>query len=296
MKANGMLEVAQLEEVAAATVSPTPRSRIFSDVTDASNPIPRLYDGSRYMPFRLRKEVLQSLTSNTVLTAVSERVLTDATGGAITHTLPAASTMTGECIFLQKTDTTFNIVHINRAGGDTIDGLTTTALTSYMEWILIRSTGTGWTTLEWGYDSARQAFTPTGSWIANATYTGFWWRTGDSINVEVKVAATGAPTSASLTVTLPVTLATSKFVDTTGGAVTPVASNCNILDTSAGDHYLGSVGYSSSTALAIFYPIAGTNKFAACTQAAPMTFATGDKVIFQALALPVSGWRGSISV
>lgn len=297
MKANGMLEVAQLEEVAAATVSPTPRSRIFSDITDPSNPIPRMYDGARYMPFRLRKEVIQSFTSNQTLTATSERVLTDATGGAITHILPAASTMTGECIYLQKIDVTFNIVHINRAGSDTIDGLTTTALNTYMEWILLRSTGTGWITLEWGYDGDKHAFTPTGSWAANTVHTGFWWRTGSLINFEGKVTLSGAPDSQNLSITIPVTLIAAKMAGSVGGKT--VIGQVSYNDVSAGNTYLGCAMYSTTTAilLYIFGNVGGTSNFlSVINQANPVTMATGDTLYYSTTGLPVSGWRGSVAV
>lgn len=47
------------------------------------------------------------------------------------------------------------------------------------------------------------AWTPTGSWVTNTTYTGFYWRRGNLFNAEIKVALSGAPTVANLTINLP---------------------------------------------------------------------------------------------
>jgi hypothetical protein len=48
------------------------------------------------------------------------------------------------------------------------------------------------------------AWTPTGAWTTNTpTYTGFWRRVGDSMEVRVNVAFTGAPDATSFYVNLP---------------------------------------------------------------------------------------------
>lgn len=46
-------------------------------------------------------------------------------------------------------------------------------------------------------------WTPTGSWTTNTTYTGLKRRVGDTMEYQVKIAATGAPSSGNLSVNLP---------------------------------------------------------------------------------------------
>jgi hypothetical protein len=48
-----------------------------------------------------------------------------------------------------------------------------------------------------------QAYTPTGTWIANSTYTGFWERKGQHMHGQVKIALAGAPTAAALEFNIP---------------------------------------------------------------------------------------------
>lgn len=47
-----------------------------------------------------------------------------------------------------------------------------------------------------------QSFTPTGGWVANTTYTGKWRRVGDTLEMDVSVSLSGAPTGY-LTLDLP---------------------------------------------------------------------------------------------
>lgn len=47
------------------------------------------------------------------------------------------------------------------------------------------------------------SFTPTGSWSTNTTYTGYYRRVGDSLEVDVTVSTSGAPTAATLTINIP---------------------------------------------------------------------------------------------
>jgi hypothetical protein len=52
--------------------------------------------------------------------------------------------------------------------------------------------------------TAWTSFVPTGSWVTNTTYTGFYRRVGEQLEVEVMIALAGTPTSGgSLTITLP---------------------------------------------------------------------------------------------
>lgn len=46
-------------------------------------------------------------------------------------------------------------------------------------------------------------FTPTGSWVNNTTYSGFYKIDGDMLHITYKIALTGAPNATDLTLNLP---------------------------------------------------------------------------------------------
>lgn len=61
------------------------------------------------------------------------------------------------------------------------------------------------------------AYTPTGSWTANVTYTGLYRIIGDTMELQAKVLCSAAPTNAALLITIPstYTLTTSKLLVST---------------------------------------------------------------------------------
>jgi len=129
-----------------------------------------------------------------------------------------------------------------------------------------------------------EEFTPTGTWIANTTYTGFYRRVGDSAEIFVRVALAGAPTSATLQVNLPSGLA----LDTTKLADSQELGTAWISDSSTPiNRTKGSVSDTGSNSLQIFY-IGGST----VTQAAPFTFASGDEVVLRAI-VPIQGWSSN---
>lgn len=85
--------------------------------------------------------------------------LCDASGGAITATLPAAATTTNRVYIFKKTDTTTNDVTIDGNASETIDGATNYALTVEDESITIISDGTNWRDIS---TTPRMAFINTG--------------------------------------------------------------------------------------------------------------------------------------
>lgn len=62
------------------------------------------------------------ITVNTVLTLANAGVTVDASGGAITLTLPLAISVPGKMYFIKKIDASVNQVIIAASGADTIDG------------------------------------------------------------------------------------------------------------------------------------------------------------------------------
>lgn len=136
-----------------------------------------------------------------------------------------------------------------------------------------------------------QAWTPTGAWTANTTYTGAWRRNGDTMQGWVKIAIAGAPTSATLTVNLP----TGYTIDTTkvdADADNTALGIVNVRDDGTGA-YKGSVAYVSTTAIQPVWWSLSTLRLdtTAITQASPITFAASDEVHLS-FSVPILEWRG----
>lgn len=140
------------------------------------------------------------------------------------------------------------------------------------------------------------AFTPTGTWVSNTTYTGFWRRHGDSIDLQYQLALTGAPTSATLVLNTPsgVTLDTTKL-----GSNNTFFSIGTLRGVGAAHGFAGLVEINNSTSIAPLYLLDGFTtsimNSAVITQAAPYTFANGDSINIFAYDLPVSGWSSNSS-
>lgn len=137
------------------------------------------------------------------------------------------------------------------------------------------------------------SFTPTGSWSSNTTYSGTQRRSGDHLFQTVRIDLAGAPTSASLTVNIAngLSIDTAKLASTSNNPQMPF-STCMIRDaTGPAAGVQCAVRYNSSTSVAIYAadPAGTSNTAAAVTQAAPITFASGDFIDIS-FAAPISGW------
>lgn len=129
------------------------------------------------------------------------------------------------------------------------------------------------------------AFTPTGSWVSGATYTGFYKCSNGNLQVIGNVAVTGTPTSAALTINLPSGFAINTAVT---GTITAAAyrqvpgSNASIIDAGT-EIYNGWVSYNSSTAIQLTTSLVNatypTNS-AQVTQAVPFTFVNTDSIAY----------------
>jgi hypothetical protein len=139
------------------------------------------------------------------------------------------------------------------------------------------------------------SFIPTGTWSTNTTYTGWYRRVGDSMEMIVKLALAGAPTSASLTVNLPsgLTMDTTKLPATPGNQVLG-----QVTGQAAAHTFSGVVFYSSTTAVALDYTLDGNTasimSYAAITQAAPYTFANADFIYAYVKNVPIVGWSSNV--
>ena len=171
----------------------------------------------------------------------------------------------------------------------------TTSASAYV--IKLDNVSTGPQTVQYGAPvSDWTSFTPTGTWIANTTYTGFYRRVGDSLQVECKIALGGAPTSATLNVNLP-----SGFVIDVSKLSGNDTDNRNfgtatLLDSGTGN-FIGRVGYSTTTAVAIFSSddASGGVVTSSVSQSAPFTFANGDEIYFS-YEVPIAGWSSTVQM
>jgi|GEM_PF-4269651 len=144
------------------------------------------------------------------------------------------------------------------------------------------------------------SFTPTSTWVSNATHTGKWRRVGDTLHVEVSIDLSGAPTSADLRVNLPsgFTIDTAKL--SSGGA--PAANQQRPLglaimsDTNSGNGaVIGGVTYANSTSVDVFYGNDGAPgvQLGFVNQAAPFTFDSSDFVDLN-FSVPILGWASNV--
>jgi hypothetical protein len=268
-----------------------------AETAPAQNDLVSIYDTSatanRKMTLaNVLKLVIATKTTTYTVTATDDLILADATGGAFTITLPTAVGITGRTYKFKKTDATFSQITIDGDASETIDGAANTTLATQNEYVELVSDGTNWQIVRRFIPSVLTAFTPTGAWSTNTTYTGFWKREGDSIYLDVELLLAGAPTSATLTVNIPsgLTIDTTKLLGTTSG--TNACGIMDILDAGVAV-YSGAPVYSSTTAVLLRYLVASTTNatYGDVTQAAPHTFGASDHVMFKA-RLPIVGWKG----
>jgi hypothetical protein len=85
-----------------------------------------------------------SKTAAYTITGSDSTVLCDATAGAFSVTLPAASGAIGRVFTVKKTDASVNAVTIDANGSETIDGELTIPLLYQSESVTVQSNGTTW--------------------------------------------------------------------------------------------------------------------------------------------------------
>lgn len=137
------------------------------------------------------------------------------------------------------------------------------------------------------------AWTPTGSWVTNTTYTGFKRRVGDSMEYDVTVTTSGAPTAATLTITLPETIDTAKL---TSSSSTQEFGLMSVLDSGV-TQYTGAVGYNSTTSVRpLLNAASGSYTQPAVVNAtAPITFGASDSVHMR-FTVPIVGLSSSVQM
>jgi hypothetical protein len=236
--------------------------------------------------------------NKTILAGDTYSFLDTDTGSSIIYTLPAANAVAAGRFYEFKDSTGTagtNNITINRAGADTIDGATSavirinygsTRLTSdgLSKWMLgtlpeaqlLKNLTSVKNITNWG----ATAWTPTGSWSTNTTYTGSYRRVGDTGQFRVRIVLSGVPDNVNLTVNLPAshTIDTTKTLGTNNGI--PLG-NCVIKDAAPGPGFLWNpVVYSTTTAVEIDgTTVSGSYAtFSIVSRIYPFTFAVNDTI------------------
>ena len=134
------------------------------------------------------------------------------------------------------------------------------------------------------------SYTPTGSWSTNTTYTGRWRRVGDSMQVSINLALSGAPTAADLSVDLPsgYVIDTAKIGDVNFGTT----GYGTLLDGGT-RQYVVSMSYRDTDSLYVIHTESGNAGFVNATN--PITFANSDEIVLTA-TVPIVGWSSSTVV
>jgi hypothetical protein len=140
------------------------------------------------------------------------------------------------------------------------------------------------------------SWTPTGSWVANSTYTGLWRRVGGDMECVVKIALSGAPTSTSLSINIPsgYSIDTTRLLDTNNNP-SMILGYGSTRDTGTGSGQFA-VSYTSTTAVKLY--VLGTDRapnesYVDLTQAVPQTWANTDYLI-ASFRIPISGWGSNV--
>lgn len=137
-------------------------------------------------------------------------------------------------------------------------------------------------------------YTPTGSWVTNATYTGRYRIDGPDMEVQIKVTCTGAPTATSLTVNIPpgYTIDTNNLLANTS-ATDWVFGTAAALDAGT-QQYPAIVQFFNTTSVSFRNPSGGTLGIAGAqiSNTAPFTFGSGDTVT-STFKVPISQFAGS---
>lgn len=141
------------------------------------------------------------------------------------------------------------------------------------------------------------AWTPTGSWTTNVTYSGQKYRIADRGYYEVLVQTSGATDAASLTINLPageVIDSTKVKLNSAGTAID--LGECHILDSGTAN-YFGRIGYNNTTSVVVnaenssgTYGTMGT-----IYNNVPMTWANNDGIVCR-FNVPIVGWSGNAVV
>lgn len=113
--------------------------------SDPANVLTRLDSDNRYNRIGEGLYVnVRSVSASGNVASNDYAILVNASGGAVTMTLPAAASSTGQVVNVKKTDASANSVTLDGNGAETIDGAATLAWTTQYQSYTIICNGTGW--------------------------------------------------------------------------------------------------------------------------------------------------------
>lgn len=99
---------------------------------------------SDYLSANIQQNSSVVSKSTTYTAKVNEFVLSDASGGAFTVTLPTAASASGKEVTVKKIDSSGNAVTVDGDGSETIDGALTATLSSQWDSVVVVSNGSNW--------------------------------------------------------------------------------------------------------------------------------------------------------
>lgn len=89
-------------------------------------------------------KAIRTITATDSVSTTDSTILCDATAGALTLNLPAASAGNKRVLHVKKIDASANAVIIDPNGAETIDGAATRALAAQWDAVTLQSNGTAW--------------------------------------------------------------------------------------------------------------------------------------------------------
>lgn len=166
----GAVELATSGENAANVVVQGNDSRLSDSRTPTAHATSHKLDGSDPLVLKaLQTGYLSVSTTPVTLSATTDQMVkVDASGGARTVNLPAASGLSGLFYTIIKSDSSANNVTIDGNASETINGATTYLLTSQYQSVVLRCDGSNWLTQ---VNSSERTGTATGT--ANGSNTVF---------------------------------------------------------------------------------------------------------------------------
>jgi hypothetical protein len=144
------------------------------------------------------------------------------------------------------------------------------------------------------------AFTPTGSWTTNVTYTGYWRRVGDTMQVTAKATMNGLPAPAvGFGINLPsgYSIDTAKLVTATLSQRDAFIGSLHVLDNAVADYYGVVVGDTATNVLPRFTKTdnAANNGYVTIDTATPFAFNTNDAISVY-YEVPILGWGSTVTL
>lgn len=188
------------------------------------------------------KDHTGAITSSTTLSAADSAVLADASGGAFTLTLPAASGNAGLTYTILKSDTSTNTVTVDGSGSETIGGALTVVLAGNTgnSRLVIICNGSNWLVKEL-HDEGTYTATLTGV-TTSVTGTARFVRDGSGVTLYLPVlVGTSNATSATITGLPP--------------ALRPARVQFMTIDGiyDAGNSYTGAIGVRTDGVIDVYY-------------------------------------------